>query len=60
MTALTTKQLKSYNDNGYIAPVDALSLQEVKKIKTEIEYIEIKWPDGHFGYNPLNPRLDLY
>ncbi len=54
MTALTTKQLKSYNENGYIAPVDALSLQEVKKIKTEIEYIEKKWPGELVGLGRNN------
>ena len=44
MTALTSQQLKEYNDKGYLAPINVLSLEEVNKIKTEIEYIEKKWP----------------
>ena len=40
MLALTSKQLKQYKDLGYVAPIDILSLEEVKKIKTELEYIE--------------------
>jgi len=42
---LKDKELKDYKDNGYVAPIDVLSLEEVKEIKKEIEYIEKKWPD---------------
>ena len=42
MTVLTPKQLKKYEDYGYIAPIDILSLEEVKEIITELEYIEKK------------------
>ena len=40
MPTLTPKQLKQYKDLGYVAPIDILSLEEAKEIKTEIEYIE--------------------
>ena len=40
MTALTASQLKGYENDGFIAPIDVLSLEEVKKIKEEIEHIE--------------------
>lgn len=54
MPALTSKQLNQYNDNGYVAPIDILSLEEVTKIKTEIEYIEKKWPDELIGLGRNN------
>ena len=39
-TGLTAKQIKEYNENGYIAPIDILSLEKIEKIREEIEYIE--------------------
>jgi hypothetical protein len=44
MPTLTPKQLKQYKDLGYVAPIDILPLEEVTKIKSEIEYIKKKWP----------------
>jgi ectoine hydroxylase-related dioxygenase (phytanoyl-CoA dioxygenase family) len=41
---LTTKQLKDYNDHGYVAPIDILTADEANEIKEEIEKIEKKWP----------------
>ena len=54
MTGLTTEQLKDYNNHGYVAPIDILSSEEVRKIKTEIEYIERKWPDELIGLGRNN------
>ena len=45
MTSLTPKQLKDYNDHGYVAPIDILTVDEANEIKTEIEKIEKKWPN---------------
>ena len=45
MSSLNLEQIKDYKDNGFVAPINVLSLEEVKKIKEEIEYIEKKWPD---------------
>ena len=53
-TALTAKQIKDYNENGYIAPIDILSLEQVKIIREEIEYIEKKYPDEINGLNRNN------
>ena len=54
MGALTSKQIKQYKEQGYIAPINILSLEEVKKIKTEIEYIEKKWPEELIGLGRNN------
>ena len=45
MTLLTAKQLQDYNDHGYVAPIDILTVDEANEIKEEIEKIEKKWPD---------------
>jgi len=44
MTSLTTKQLKDYNDHGYVAPIDVLTSDEAYEIRNEIEEIENRWP----------------
>ena len=54
MTALTESQLKDYESNGFVAPIDVLSLDEVKKIKEEIELIEKKWPNELVGLGRNN------
>jgi len=43
MTYLTSNQLKQYNDEGYVAPLNILSKDEANEIKNEIEFIENKW-----------------
>ena len=39
INGLSDKQINEYNENGYIAPIDILSLDQVKKIRKEIERI---------------------
>ena len=39
MISLSTKQLKDYEDDGFVAPVDVLTLEEAKKVKEEIDPI---------------------
>jgi len=51
---LSNKELKDYKDNGFVAPIDVLSLEEAKRIKEEIEYIEKKWPDELVGLGRNN------
>ena len=63
MSVLTGRQLKDYEDHGFVAPIDVLSLEEVKKIKEEIEYIEKKWPNeieglGRNYVHLISPVLD--
>ena len=45
MTSLTSKQLKDYEDHGFVSPIDVLTPDEANEIKEEIEKIEKKWPD---------------
>ena len=54
MSLLNSKQIRDYQDNGFVAPINVLSLKEVKKIKDEIGYIEKKWPDELVGLGRNN------
>ena len=54
MSMLSSKEIKNYKDHGFVAPIDVLSLQEVTKIKEEIEFIEKKWPDELIGLGRNN------
>jgi len=54
MSKLNAKQLKDYNDNGFVAPIDVLSLNKTEEIKKEIEYIEKKWPHELVGLGRNN------
>ena len=42
--SLTASQIKNYEKNGYISPIDILSKKEAYEIREEIELIENKWP----------------
>ena len=54
MSFLNEKQLKDYEDHGFVAPIQVLTLEEATKIKEEIEYIEKKWPDELIGLGRNN------
>ena len=45
MTNLSSNQLKQYNDEGYIAPINILSTEEATEARKEIELIEKKIPN---------------
>ena len=45
MSFLNSDQVKQYDEEGYVAPIDALSKKESKEIRNEIELIEKKWPN---------------
>ena len=45
MSSLTLDQLKQYEEEGYVAPIDVLSKEEAKEVRDEIELIEKKWPN---------------
>ena len=45
MPSLTATQLKQYEEEGFVAPIDILSKEEAKEVREEIEFIEKKWPD---------------
>ena len=42
MPYLNSNQLKQYNDEGYIAPINILSTEEATEARKEIELIEKK------------------
>ena len=42
---LSSNQIKQYEQDGYVAPINVLSKDEAKEIRDEIEYIEKKWPE---------------
>ena len=45
MHKLTSEQRKQYEDKGFVAPLDALTKDEAEEVKSEIEFIEKKWPN---------------
>ncbi len=45
MTILSSEQIKKYNQEGYISPIDIFSKEEAFEIRKEIEYIEKTWPN---------------
>ena len=51
---LSNKELKDYKDNGFVSPIDVLSLEEAEEIKKEIEHIEKKWPNELVGLGRNN------
>ena len=63
MSVLSNKELKDYKDNGFVGPIDVLSLEEAEEIKKEIEHIEKKWPDelvglGRNNVHYISPTFD--
>ena len=54
MSMLSDKELEDYKNNGYVAPINVLSSEEVEEIKKEIEHIEKKWPDELIGLGRNN------
>ena len=49
MSNLSEQQINFYNEKGYVAPIDVLSIQEANEIRREIETIEKKWPNALEG-----------
>ena len=45
MPKLTSQQHEQYQEKGFIAPLDALTKAEAEEVKSEIEFIEKKWPN---------------
>ena len=45
MPNLSTEEIKQYEEDGYVAPIDIFSKEEASEIKEEIEIIEKKWPN---------------
>ena len=63
MTYLSSNQLKQYEDQGYISPINVLSNSEALKAREEIEFIEKKMPNeinksGRYNVHLISPKLD--
>ena len=63
MTYLNSNQLKQYNEEGYVAPLDVLTKEEALTAKNEIELIEKEMPNeidksGRYNVHLISPKLD--
>ena len=63
MSYLNANQLKQYSENGYLAPIDALSKNEALAARKEIEFIEEEMPkeidkSGRYNVHLISPKLD--
>ncbi len=63
MTYLSSNQLKQYDDQGYIFPIEVLSSSEALEAREEIEFIEKKMPNeidksGRYNVHLISPKLD--
>ena len=45
MSYLSPNQLKQYQDEGFVSPINIFSKEKVKKIRDEIELIEKRMPE---------------
>ena len=45
MSNLSSNQVKKYNQDGFISPINVISNEQAREIRKEIEYIEKKWPN---------------
>ena len=63
MTYLNSNQLKQYNEEGYVAPLDILTKEEALDARNEIELIEKEMPNeidksGRYNVHLISPKLD--
>ena len=63
MTYLSSNQLKQYEDQGYISPIEVLSSSEALEARKEVELIEKKMPNeidksGRYNIHLISPKLD--
>ena len=40
MSMLSDKELKDYKDNGFVAPIDVLSLEDAEEIKKKLNILK--------------------
>ena len=45
MFNLSSHQIKKYNKEGFVSPIDVLSKEQAYEIRKEIENIESNWPN---------------
>ncbi|MBD1164340.1 phytanoyl-CoA dioxygenase family protein [Pelagibacterales bacterium SAG-MED13] len=63
MSQLTADEIKQYDKNGYIAPINVLTKEEALQARKEIELIEKRMPDeidnsGRYNVHLISPKLD--
>jgi len=63
MSYLNSNQLKQYEEEGFVSPIDIFSKDKALDIRNEIEYIEKKIPDeleksGRYNAHLISPLLD--
>ncbi len=63
MSNLSSNQLKQYEDEGFISPIDIFSKNRANEIRREIELIEEKMPkeldkSGRYNAHLISPLLD--
>ena len=63
MTNLSTNQLKQYENEGFVSPIDIFSKDRANSIRNEIELIENKIPgelnkSGRYNAHLISPLLD--
>ena len=63
MTYLSPNQLKQYEDDGFISPINIFSKEKAKEIRNEIELIEKEMPQeleksGRYNAHLISPLLD--
>ena len=63
MSYLSSNQLKQYEDQGFVSPINIFSKDKAKEIRNEIELIENKIPgelekSGRYNAHLISPLLD--
>ena len=63
MSYLSSNQLKQYEDEGFVSPINIFSKEKAKKIRNEIELIEKRKPEeleksGRYNSHLISPLLD--
>ena len=63
MTYLNSNQLKQYEDEGFVSPINIFSKEKAKEIRNEIEFIEKIMPEeleksGRYNAHLISPLLD--
>tara|TARA_B110001450_G_scaffold35493_1_gene31044 strand:- start:1713 stop:2540 length:828 start_codon:yes stop_codon:yes gene_type:complete len=63
MSYLSANQLKQYNDEGFVSPIDVFSKDKANEIRKEIELIEQMMPgelnkSGRYNSHLISPLLD--
>ena len=56
---LTAEQQAAYQRDGYVAPIDIFSAEEIAEIRAEIEAAEVNWPNALDGAGRNNGHLAL-